>query len=117
MVTLLQVPETHRISAILPELKTRGMVYVAEDRRGTYQFVGQTISAIMYAIQHLCNERPAKTSMFDCANGDMVRGRTGSFAVHKFDLSSVLPYLDKTRDQYAQLIICTRNDKLWRLTT
>ena len=110
---LVTIPTAHAISSIRPELKSRGLVFIAEDRRGQYQFVGQTAKAIMHAMEQLCNERKSKSVVSDIARrGDC----TGSFRIFKLTRDEAVPYLRKTRASYANLVVATRVPMLYKLT-
>ena len=101
---LCTIPKSRAIDSIRPELRSRGVVWIAEDCRGQYQMVGQTSVSIMHAMQYLCRESHSKSVVCDIASRG---GQTGSFRIFKLPLKEAVAYLQSTRLSFEKQVIAT----------
>ena len=110
---LLILPKSHVISAIRPELHSRGVVFIAEDQRHQYQMIGQTSTSIIHAMEHLCNEKHSKSVVCDIAS----RGAsTGSFRILKMPFHEAVPYLQSKRPSFEKQVVSTRVPTLYKVS-
>lgn len=84
----------------------RGLVYIAEDLRGVYQFFSHTMRGLQFAIQETTNQRVSMSSLYEAKLGQLKKERTAStFRVLCMRCADAIEYLNTTRTVYDQRIV------------
>jgi hypothetical protein len=97
------------------ELHSRGIGYIALDRRRQFLFVGTNLKRIAEGIDVYAHEEMGRTSMYDCVSCTSKRGYAGSFRFERCPLGDLPALVQLYRARYQRVIICATLKSAWRL--
>ena len=111
----IELTKEQTIHLVGHELHSRGIGYVALDRRRQFLFVGTSLKRIAEGIDVYAHEETGRTSMYDCAACTSKRGYAGSFRFERCPLGELPALVQQYRARYQQAIICATLRSAWRL--
>ena len=96
------------------ELKRRGCVYCATDKRMEYMILGQTPSSVREVITRVVGEDISLTSLYDACKGRLKKGYAGSFRVEKVGIEDLPEYTKAESGMYKRVLIGTSAPFRWK---
>ena len=111
VLTELKIDEA--VIAVQREIHSKRWIYSAEDARRSAVIVSQRMSMIQEAIDIVCGEACSLASLFECANGRLRKGKTGSFYITRMIADDVPFYIKRVRGRFDRVVIAARVPQKW----
>jgi hypothetical protein len=113
MLTIVEMAPGSSISCTR-ELKRRGYVYCATDKRMQFMILGQTPTSVRDVIMRVVGEDISLTSLYDASKGLLKKGFAGSFRVERVGIEDLPQYTKGESGLYKRVLIGTSAPFRWK---
>ena len=114
---LVEILPDEKLYECFRELHSKGNIFLAHDRRGTFLLVGQRLVNIARAIEDLTKEPCKLTSLYDSSTNRLRKGYHYSFRVEKSTLADVPRLVEEKRKLFERVIVAANNPLAWKVST
>jgi hypothetical protein len=111
---IIRVDATKMLKNVSAQPYYRGDLIFAEDARGQYLIVSQSISGIALALDKVCNQTVSVTSLYESARRELRRGRTGGcWNVLRLPRDEAIAHYNAQRGKYARRVVAAWRPSAW----
>ena len=113
--TMVKADKGKMLMAVEPQPFYRGDLIIAEDVRGHFLFISQSMSGIRAGIEAVCHQVVSLTSLHESARREIRGGRTGgSWNVMRMERDVAIAHYNSVRGRFAHHIIAARRPSAWK---
>jgi hypothetical protein len=117
MTKMIQLRANQKIDSVLPDLHSKGNIFVGCDMRRQFLIFSHSIRQLQAAIVYLTGIRPALASLNEASLGRLKKKRTGTWEVHRIGAYAVSEWFDRESKKYATSYVLAKSRGAWTLVS